>query len=218
MNEKRITPLTHTIELIGEGKSPLLSVVIVDSRSKTAPNMVERSIESVRRQDFAKYIGQIELIVVNNQDRFHTIGSCFNRGIDVAKGEWILFLGDDDYITVDYLLSLWSFNNNVDRGKERIVVITSFSTYVDDEKEKKALVTKAPMGMYNREYILQKRFNESIIKYVDIDFMKRTEGENTKMLICTWHFGYHYCQHNDNVSGRKELLGNSIETQRRKDV
>ena len=120
-----LTPLSVTKETVGEGASPLLSVVMIDSRSKKRPDLVERALNSVREQAFAKYVGSIEIVIVNNQDRFHTIGKCFNLGMESAQAEYVMMMGDDDYITPDYLMSLWSFYESIkDHGK--IAIISSY--------------------------------------------------------------------------------------------
>jgi glycosyltransferase involved in cell wall biosynthesis len=202
---KEITPLSVDIRKIGGGESPLLSVIMIDSRSKKYPEIVERAIASVKQQVFAKYIGAIELIVVNNQDRFHTIGKCRNFGVRKATCDWVFFFDDDDYITPDYFISLWIFMETLDVDKSEIGIISSFSTFIDDEKEEKAAIAKAPMGIYNKAMVLNRKFDETLIKFVDIDFMLRSEADRKKMFICPWHFGYYYYQHADNVSGRKVI-------------
>lgn len=89
-------------------KGPFFSVIIPAYNSAA---FIRRGLESIRKQDFRDY----ELIIVcdsctdNTKDvalaytgkvictDFHSAGGARNAGLDAAKGEWILFMDDDDW-------------------------------------------------------------------------------------------------------------------------
>ena len=81
---------------------PVLSFVVIDSRSDEHPDWVSDSVRSVQTQNIP-----IELKIVNNVGRKHTIGKCWNAGVKSATCDWVVFLGDDDFVSHDYAKVLW---------------------------------------------------------------------------------------------------------------
>jgi len=182
----------------GDGK-PAISVIIVDSRSHIHPKWVEKAIDSVKNQSFK----DLELIVLDNKDRKSTIGKMDNQGVEVAEGDWVYFLGDDDFVSIDYFGSLYSFIDKY--ADEDTVACTTYTTFFDDEKKVMSINANTPMGAFRREYLLENKFNEDIKRFVDVDIYKRLDKQKKKAKVCRWHFGYYYRQHGDNVSGRKNI-------------
>jgi glycosyltransferase involved in cell wall biosynthesis len=113
-------------------KTPDISVIMLTYNRE---NLVSRAIESVLTQTFEDF----EFIVVNNgssdrsgaiadeyakkDSRIHVIhrergniGSGRNAGLDVANGEYIAFIDDDDWCEPDYLEFLYNLavENDVD--------------------------------------------------------------------------------------------------------
>ena len=198
----RVKELSYTIKKYCEG-DPKISVVVVDSRSKLAPAMLEKCLDSLDEQSFKDF----ELVLIDNTDRFHTIGKCYNLGADVASSEWVYYLGDDDYITPDYLHSLMVFLeiDDVVEILDGAYAVSTYLTMFDSSKDEQALKASQPMGLFNRAYTVKNRFNETLSKYVDVDFGERAIADGKNMITCPWHFGYYYRQHSDNVSGRKRI-------------
>lgn len=201
--ESRIRPLSFQREMVGEGDTPLLTVLVVNSRSKKNREIVDRCIKSI----YGQTLQPIELILVDNTDRFHTIGKCFNYGVENATAEWVLILGDDDYISPDYCASLWGFKTLVEsEGKmDDVAIVSTFSTFFDHDSGEKRIRQKAPQGMCRKADAMKYRYNETLSKFVDIDFLERGKEDGRQMIVCPWHFGYFYRQHSDNISGRKEV-------------
>jgi len=181
---------------------PIVSIVVVNSRGRKSPHMLQECYESIREQTYPN----IEPVVVENTDRLMTIGKAFNDAAQLAKGEWVLYLGDDDKITPDYVQSLMTFAYG--RTRNGMVGVSSFLTMFTGvngtmNAEPRDLI---PTGMWKRKYLLEHPFAEYLTKYVDTDLMRRTEEEGFKQGLMRWHYGYFYRSHQDQVSGHKALV------------
>lgn len=178
---------------------PIVSVVVVNTRGLKSPEMLQECFDSIRDQSYPN----VEPIVVNNFERLMTIGKAFNDGVKKASGEWILFLGDDDKISPDYISSLVTFVSSMTDPKT--VAVSTFLTMFDGMRaEPRELV---PTGMWRKDYLLQYPFAEYLTKYVDTDIMYRVEdSEEHKQYLMRWHYGYHYRSHPDQISGHKTLV------------
>ena len=178
---------------------PIISIVVVNTRGLKSPEMLQECFDSIRDQSYPN----VEPIVVNNFERLMTIGKAFNEGAKRANGEWILFLGDDDRISVDYVSSLITFASSINDPK--MVGVSTFLTMFDGMRaEPRELVVT---GMWKKEYLMQYPFAEYLTKYVDTDIMYRVEAsENHKQYLMRWHYGYFYRSHPDQISGHKLLV------------
>ena len=177
----------------------MITVVIVDSRSKNHPEWVEKAVGSVKEQT----LQNIELIVLDNTERKYSIGAMYNRGLELAESKWVYFLGDDDFVSPDYFASLCTFIEKF--ADDDTVACSTYSTFFDDEKKVSSINAMTPMGAFRREYFLEHPFDENLVKYVDVEAYKRFDKEGKKAKICRWHFGYYYRQHGGNISGRKNI-------------
>lgn len=181
---------------------PIVSVVVINSRGRREPHMVQECYDSIREQTYPN----IEPIIVENTERLMTIGRAFNDATKTAKGEWVLFLGDDDKITPDYVQSLIAFvHSSIGNG---LVGASSYLTMFTGingtmSAEPRDLI---PTGMWRREYLLKYPFAEYLTRYVDTDLMQKTEERGFKQGLMRWHYGYFYRSHKDQVSGHKALV------------
>ncbi len=165
----------------------------------TRPTKVKEAIDSARAQI---YNGKINIHTVDNVGRQVSIGKAFNTIADRAKGKWILYLGDDDIITPDYCSSLMTAL--LYPPDPNPVSITSYSTYFDDKRQKRK--DTIPTGIWRKDYVVEKKFDEDLKKLVDIDFFNRADRDDTvSRILVDWHYGYFYRQHDGNVSGRKKI-------------
>lgn len=93
--------------------SPLVSIITVVFNGAS---MIEATIDSIRSQDYGniEYIicdggsndGTIEILNANTQAIDYWISqpdkglyNAMNKGINLAKGTWVMFLGSDDYLS-----------------------------------------------------------------------------------------------------------------------
>lgn len=181
---------------------PSISVVIIDSRSEQHPAWVDRCLQSVTNQ-FHK---PIEVIVVKNTDKSKSIGECWNKAIPQAKGKWVLFVGDDDYISEDYLQALGVYIRKFERNGMRIDAISTYMTVFDEDMEGMGLLSRPPMGCYRTDYIKQFRFNESLKRGVDRQFLEERKKEGIVYVIIPHHHGYYYRQHSESTCARVGIV------------
>ena len=181
-----------------EGTYILVSVVMIDSRSNAHPDWVSVAIDSVEKQIFP-----VDFIIVDNVDRKKTIGKCFNEGVKNAKGDWVLFLGDDDRITGDYVATL--VYNLEKHSRLNPVAIATFMTVFDNEKDE--CIRRAPTGMINRKYLLKYPFNEKLEKGIDREWFDLMKQRGDLQVVIPYHYGYYYRQHEDyNCAAPIDLL------------
>lgn len=180
---------------------PKVSIIVVVSRLKTHRNAVKQCLDSLRAVLYPNY----EIIMVDNNERLITIGKAYNDGVQQAKGKYVLFVGDDDYITSDYLFSMV----NVLEHMPGTVTSTSYLTMFDEEGNiaPKELV---PTGMWLREYLLENPFAEYLTKWVDSDAFEKLRENNKGSIVVRHQYGYWYRVHPNQVSGMK-VLGNPHE-------
>jgi len=176
---------------------PPVSIVIADTRSIEHPKWVGYAINSANTQ----YYPEVELIVQDNLAK-ETIGKAWNKAVKKAEGELILFIGDDDYITQDYVMTLVSYYLEVIKFKKDVVGVTSFLTTFDDNRKEKSQLQLFPTGIYKKEYLLEHPFNEEMRKGVDTEYVKQMELRGDKQVCVKWHYGYYYRQHDGMTSGR----------------
>ena len=178
---------------------PKVTIGIVNSRTE----WLYIAKGSAERQFYAEFAEQ-EVIVIDNLKRDKSIGYCYNEIAKKATGKWILYLGDDDYITSDYVISLILRAIDAEKANpdKKIVNVISFTTIFNTIK--KEVSSKSPTGMWLREYVLNNSFNEILEKYVDTEMFRRLNlSKEYFPAIASNQYGYYYRQHDNNVSGNK---------------
>ncbi len=171
---------------------PKVSVVMIQTRTN---GWFDKAKGSVNNQ----YYPNKELIIINNLDKKKTIGACWNEGVKRATGKYCLFIGDDDEIAPDYMMSL-VINMLESNRKEKREGVTSFLTAFDEKENIKSPGSVYPTGMWSKEWLLKKPFDETLKKRVDAIYYKN-EGKG-RATIVSWNYGYFYRQHDDMISGR----------------
>lgn len=142
---------------------PFVSIVIINSRGG---DLFEEAFHSAKSLFYPNY----EIVVEENFDRSRTIGKCWNAAVADSKGEYVLFLGDDDRLSQEYLISLILYQKKArEVGMDEDVV--GYSTYITNFDGEKMWGTQSlPTGMWNKEYLLANPFNEELTKHVDSEY------------------------------------------------
>ena len=137
----------------------MISVVIVDSRSDKHPDWVQLAKDSVKRQT----VDNLDLIVIDNIGRKKTVGQCWNEGVKKAKHDLVLFLGDDDWLSMDYCSVLLQYalaNQGYEMWATNMIAF--------DEKTKLyTVLTRICTGMWRKEYLIKYPFNEKLKRGID---------------------------------------------------
>jgi len=181
---------------------PVITVGIV--RGRDNQKWFDIALNSVYKQVYRNYI-ELDVVVLENFDRSKSIGKCYNEIAEKAKGDWVFYLGDDDHIVPEYLLSLVLMFYQMKKlhTSKKIVNIVSYST-IFGEGHTKEISTKSPTGMWLKDYVLANPFDETLKSAVDTEMFKRLNLSDVYYPCVAAHqYGYYYRQHKDNVSGNK---------------
>jgi len=184
---------------------PKVTIVVINSRLKSEPGYVKECYDSLRRQTYKN----IQIVVLENMDRLMTIGRCFNDGVRRAKGKYILFVGDDDFISDDYISILVNAIETTQVTK--VVGISSYLTMFHQNKKTKENIQEPreliPTGMWSKRYLKKNPFKEYLTRYVDSELMKSAREKGDVLLVTRHNYGYFYRSHPGQVSGYKTLGG-----------
>jgi len=175
-----------------EINQPLISIVVVDSRSDTHVEWVDTCVQSIRNQNIP-----VELILVNNVGRKRSIGECFNLGVKEAKCDWVAFVGDDDYVSFDYAEVLWRWINDKEVKRQRVVSVATYMTAFDNDSGDHFPLTRQSTGAWRRDYLLEYPFNEELKGGIDREYIEEAQKRNDMMLCIKYYFGYFYRKHKD---------------------
>ena len=148
---------------------PKFSVIIP---SHNGENHIRKAIQSVREQMFEDY----ELIVVCDActDKTHEIaeeygatvvsvnherdGLSRNEGLEIATGEWIIFLDDDDWFLHNYVFSM--LNDVVGKQEEQVLNFSFLEkNYGYREQKPDMLYVMCWCRCCRRDFIGDTRFN-----------------------------------------------------------
>ncbi len=178
----------------GDVYHPLISVVIVDSRSIEHPDWVSMCLNSIKHQTYSN----IELIKIDNTDHSMSIGKAFNTGVQQAHGEYCLFVGDDDYISNDYVASLVE---NVKSLRASGHAVRGLSTYKTIFTETARYTAAKPVqGMWERQLLLEYPYDETLTVRVDHYAIMGALGRGEQFYVIPHQFGYFHRKHDTNTS------------------
>jgi glycosyltransferase involved in cell wall biosynthesis len=180
---------------------PSVTIGIVVTRE----DKYEAAVASAQRQI---YPGELDIQILDNTEKKLSIGAAYNQLAETCDGEWIMYLGDDDELVPEYILSLMIFALQMQANNP--VCSTSHCTLYNDQEDVRHY-ERIPTGMWRKDYVIAHRFNEDLKKYVDTDFLVRTgKDDEVSVLLAAWQFGYFYYQHHDNISGNKYELEKDV--------
>lgn len=158
---------------------PDITVVMIDSRSRLHPEMVEMAINSVKKQ-----YHPVNLIVVDNRDLNKTIGQCWNAAVKQCETEWVLFMGDDDWLSRDYTYCLHKF---VEEKPYFDAVTTGMTFYNPGGVQIET--SQQNTGMWRREYLLKYPFNEKLKKGIDREYVEEAGKRDVRVGHLVYHHG-----------------------------
>ena len=164
---------------------------------------IEEAINSIRNQD---YKGIIDIIICDNRDRAKSIGECFNSIAEKSDKDVIFFLGDDDFVDKEYIRILNRIYGGLSDqypGKY-FPSVSTFMKIFDSGSDKCKKIDAVCTGSYARHYLLENKFNEELIRFVDCElFDNYEETLGYSGAITKGYYGYYYRQHAGNTSGNE---------------
>lgn len=160
-----------------------------------ASSTIERCVESILNQSYKDF----ELILVNDGSKDNSyelmkrmiendsraviinqknqgVSSARNRGLDEAKGDYILFIDSDDYVNNDYVMTLqensidvdWVFSGIRDFAWNREDNLFIYENKDYDLKDENSYLTFVNYGLFNAPF--PKLYKHSIIEKKQIRF------------------------------------------------
>ena len=137
--------------------------------------------------EYCKKDKRIKVIHKNNEG----VSSARNKGIELSKGKYIVFIDPDDYVTDDHIEGLYDciISNNVDLVISNLIDIDEDGIILNNERKKSFLMNKDQClkellsednfyhvccgNMYRRDLLEKIRFNCEYSIAEDLDFLYR---------------------------------------------
>jgi len=172
-----------------------ISAVIVDSRGDIHPEWVEMAVQSIKDQ----FRLPDEVVMVENRDRSKTIGECYNLAVKQAKGDYIVFLDDDDWWARDYIQLLETYAINEPNYIAWTTWMMAYNDYDNDPNRGKfsPLVDRIHRGLWKRDYLLKYPYDETLPKGIDRVHIEEVRKRGDRILALKHYFGYYYRKHSD---------------------
>lgn len=174
---------------------PPVSVGILQSRDE----YIESCLNSVYGQVYPDPL--TDIIVIDNMDHQYSIGEGFNHIAEQAEHDWIFYIGDDDKVARDYVMSMMIALNHYQDQLDNICGVSSYCTMFDEHREQ--LSKKIVTAIWKKDYVLDHPWDETLDSRVDTEMFKRANEHGYYIALNDWHYGYYYRQHQTNVSGNK---------------
>ncbi len=168
--------------------SPMYSFVIPTYKRTT---LLKNALESIINQKNSQI--DIEIIIVDNDDDFNNVevlnivikfndprilyyknkknlGACgnWNRGIQLSRSNWCIFLHDDDILMDDYLYKMHNFINSHKYDKTIGYISTSRISFRGDGLPDNCNVGKEKLGLIQKFFLLKNKIVGHKCSAIDI--------------------------------------------------
>ncbi|MCQ2081376.1 MAG: glycosyltransferase [Lachnospiraceae bacterium] len=165
-----------------------------------------------------KYASDFRFIIINQENKGQ--GAARNKALDVATGEYIVFLDSDDYLERNVLKNIYN------KAKEKSLdLLRAYFILNDGEKEiksdylceedivftgkeclQKGIVSYSLCeNVYRREFLNEHKIRMiEGVRYEDMDFVIRATWYAKKMSAINLTF-YHYVRHEGSVSNGNDF-------------
>lgn len=170
---------------------------------------------------FLKFDSRIKLISQSNQKQ----GAARNRGLEIAKGEYISFVDADDWVSIDYFeklyLAITKYNADVaassilreKKGGTRKIITYNEYKFYDDKNLISDLMLKKHLGvttyLIKSDIIKDLRFEENVF-YEDPGYLIRMLLKiNT--LVCVPDIYYYYFSNPKSTMKSKHNIAKTID-------
>jgi len=159
------------------------------------------------------------IIVIHNENNIRQ-GSSRNKGIEIAKGEYIGFVDPDDWVDLDFFEKLY---NTAKKNKSDIVKNERKKIFSDGTEEiqtdlnkkiKKGLKKRAPIFLLFTYEHTTAIFKREIIIKENVRYPNLRNGEDNIFLLCVTYFSksitvnsgtyYYYRQHPNSAISIRE--------------
>jgi hypothetical protein len=178
--------------------NPTLTIGIVQTRKK----YINVLLNSIALQNYP-----VKVDILDNFAKEKTIGACYNELADRCDTDFICYVGDDDVLGEDYIESVMNTYIRRRYMYRNIIGLMTGATLFNEEG-KQQYTSSFPTGFWKTEYAKAVRFDESLVRQVDTDFLKRVGNDpNATIIKMSWLVGYYYRQHDKNISGNKFTTG-----------
>ena len=172
-----------------------ISALMINSREKIHPDWVQTARQSIENQ----FRVPDETVIVENLYRQKTVGECLNEGVQKAKGDYIIFIDDDDWWARDYVMILEKYV----QVEPNYIAWTSRGTIYMDRYDSPHRGRYSPSlnrihrGIWRKDYLLKYPYNEELTKGIDREHIEETGKRGDPIFVINHYYGYYYRKHSD---------------------
>ncbi|MHC5373445.1 glycosyltransferase family 2 protein [Enterococcus sp. LJL120] len=160
-----------------------------------------------------KKVHDSRIIILHHEN--HGVSYTRNRGIEVANGEYLVFIDSDDFIDLDYLETLYSSVQNFDVGISGIKYVNRDSRIlkvlpIKDNSWQKFRLPLSGGKIYRRIFLIENHLNYSPYEIGEDLFFNLSNYANTEKVKIIEFIGYNYVENPHSVSRSKKSTFNVI--------
>ena len=172
-----------------------LTIGIVQTREKYLP----RLLQSIKLQNYP-----IKIDILSNVDKDMSIGKAYNVLAQRCDTDWICYIGDDDWMSEDYIYSVMrAYSERMYKYKNIIALLTG--SIIHDGASNMQVTDAHPTGFWRADFVREHPFDETLVRQVDTYYFREIDkhAAGCTIIKLPWINGYYYRQHTNNISGNK---------------